>query len=49
MKMSNIETFEGIYVAMYSAYEEKGEVGAERVKKLARYYVRDFSSWLIAF
>ncbi len=37
--MSNIETFGGIYVAMYSAYDESGEVDAERVKKLARYYV----------
>ncbi|RIX52499.1 N-acetylneuraminate lyase [Paenibacillus nanensis] len=36
--MSNTETFEGIYVAMYSAYDEQGEVDAERVKKLARYY-----------
>ncbi|WP_246608732.1 dihydrodipicolinate synthase family protein [Paenibacillus agaridevorans] len=37
--MSNIETFQGIYIAMYSAYNEQGEVDAERVKKLARYYV----------
>ncbi|WP_309120285.1 dihydrodipicolinate synthase family protein [Paenibacillus sp.] len=37
--MNMIETFEGIYVAMYSAYDDKGEVDAERVKKLARYYV----------
>ena len=42
MKMSNIETFEGIYVAMYSAYDEKGEVDAERVKKLARGSVNNF-------
>ncbi|MFD0961253.1 dihydrodipicolinate synthase family protein [Paenibacillus chungangensis] len=39
MMMGNIETFEGIYVAMYSAYDDKGEVDAERVKQLARYYV----------
>jgi len=39
MNMRNIETFQGIYVAMYSAYNGQGEVDADRVKKLARYYV----------
>lgn len=37
--MNNIAKFEGIYVAMYSAYDEAGNVDAARVKKLARYYV----------
>lgn len=36
--MNYVATFEGIYVAMYSAYNEAGEVDASRVKKLARYY-----------
>ncbi|MFD0868347.1 MULTISPECIES: dihydrodipicolinate synthase family protein [Paenibacillus] len=31
--------FAGIYVAMYSAYDEAGNVDLARVKKLARYYV----------
>lgn len=35
----NVERFKGIYVAMYSAYGDNGEVCTERVKKLARYYV----------
>ncbi|WP_341479980.1 dihydrodipicolinate synthase family protein [Paenibacillus dendrobii] len=30
--------FAGIYVAMYSAYDAKGIVDKERVKRLARYY-----------
>lgn len=37
--MGNIERFEGIYVAMYSAYDEAGNVDVERVKSLAKYYV----------
>ncbi len=35
----NVEKFKGIYVAMYSAYDDNGNVDRERVKKLARYYV----------
>lgn len=35
----NLEKFRGVYVAMYSAYDDNGEVCTERVKKLARYYV----------
>jgi len=36
--MNQVATFEGIYVAMYSAYNEAGEVDPSRVKKLARYF-----------
>ncbi|MDQ6422975.1 dihydrodipicolinate synthase family protein [Paenibacillus sp. LHD-117] len=36
--MTAVADFEGIYVAMYSAYDDAGEVDRERVKKLARYY-----------
>lgn len=35
----NIAKYKGIYVAMYSAYDDSGNVDRERVKKLARYYV----------
>lgn len=38
MTTGRISEFEGIYVAMYSAYDEAGNVDGERVKKLARYY-----------
>jgi len=37
--MSKLERFKGIYVAMYSAYNEAGEVDVERVRLLAQYYV----------
>lgn len=39
MSTGNVATFEGVYVAMYSAYDAEGRVDVERVKKLARYYV----------
>lgn len=39
MKTEIISKFEGIYVAMYSAYDEAGDVDQARVKKLARHYV----------
>ncbi|GGD47728.1 dihydrodipicolinate synthase family protein [Paenibacillus nasutitermitis] len=39
MKPEMITKFEGIYVAMYSAYDEAGHVDSDRVKKLARSYV----------
>lgn len=39
MISANVAKFEGIYVAMYSAYDEEGRVDLDRVKKLARYYV----------
>lgn len=39
MSKGNVSKFEGIYIAMYSAYDEEGRVNQERVKKLARYYV----------
>ena len=35
----NVEKFRGVNVAMYSAYDDEGNVDRERVKKLARYYV----------
>ena len=38
MSTGNVAKFEGIYVAMYSAYDEEGRVDLDRVKKLARYY-----------
>ncbi|WP_136604299.1 dihydrodipicolinate synthase family protein [Paenibacillus dokdonensis] len=34
-----ISQYKGIYIAMYSAYDEAGNVDQDRVKKLARYYV----------
>lgn len=34
----NLEKFKGIFVAMYSVYDENGNVDKGRVKKLARYY-----------
>ncbi|WP_127531162.1 dihydrodipicolinate synthase family protein [Paenibacillus kobensis] len=34
-----VSKFEGIYIALYSAYNDNGEVDRERAKKLARYYV----------
>ncbi|MCU6711879.1 dihydrodipicolinate synthase family protein [Paenibacillus sp. J5C_2022] len=33
------EKYKGVFVAMYSAYDDTGEVSEERVRKLARYYV----------
>ena len=39
MKAWDLDKFKGVFVAMYSAYDEAGEVCEERVKKLARYYV----------
>ena len=33
-----LEKFKGIFMAMYSAYDDNGNVDKERVKKLARYY-----------
>lgn len=37
--MSVVESFSGVYVAMYSAYDDQGEIDQERVKALAQYYV----------
>lgn len=34
----DLEKFKGVFVAMYSAYDDSGNVDKERVKKLARYY-----------
>ena len=34
----DLEKFKGIFIAMYSAYDDNGNVDKERVKKLARYY-----------
>ncbi|MED5017253.1 dihydrodipicolinate synthase family protein [Paenibacillus chibensis] len=39
MKSDIVSQYKGIYIAMYSAYDEAGNVDKERVKKLARYYV----------
>ncbi|MDQ8738480.1 dihydrodipicolinate synthase family protein [Paenibacillus sp. LHD-38] len=39
MKTDIISNYKGIYVAMYSVYDDAGNVDAARVKKLARYYV----------
>ncbi|MDU0204724.1 dihydrodipicolinate synthase family protein [Paenibacillus sp. MAH-36] len=38
MKTYDLERFKGITVAMYSCYDEKGEVSKEAAKKLARHY-----------
>lgn len=37
--MSVVDTFSGIYIAMYSAYNNQGEIDRDRVKALAQYYV----------
>ncbi|MFD4929468.1 dihydrodipicolinate synthase family protein [Peribacillus butanolivorans] len=39
MTLSDLDKFKGVFVAMYSAYDEAGEVCERSVKKLARYYV----------
>ncbi|MCH1624060.1 dihydrodipicolinate synthase family protein [Ferdinandcohnia quinoae] len=39
MEKMDINKFRGIFVAMYSAYDEEGEVSISRVKELARSYV----------
>ncbi|MBS4178932.1 dihydrodipicolinate synthase family protein [Lederbergia citrea] len=39
MSAWDLDKFKGVFVAMYSAYDEAGDVCEERVKKLARYYV----------
>ncbi|NIK76576.1 N-acetylneuraminate lyase [Paenibacillus castaneae] len=39
MKNEMVTKYQGIYVAMYSVYDDLGNVDAARVKKLARYYV----------
>lgn len=35
----DLDKFKGIFVAFYSAYDDKGEVSEERVRQLARSYV----------
>ncbi|EKN66494.1 N-acetylneuraminate lyase [Neobacillus bataviensis LMG 21833] len=35
----DLSKFKGVFVAMYSAYDEAGDVCEDRVKKLARFYV----------
>jgi N-acetylneuraminate lyase len=39
VKAWDLDQFKGVFVAMYSAYDEAGEVCEDRVKKLARSYV----------
>ena len=39
MKTWDLEQFKGVFVAMYSAYDDAGEVCEERVKNLSRSYV----------
>ncbi|MEH7380501.1 dihydrodipicolinate synthase family protein [Bacillus sp. JJ1533] len=38
MGVWDLDRLKGVFVAMYSAYDDQGEVSVERVKKLARYY-----------
>lgn len=38
MKTYDLDRFKGITVAMYSCYDEKGEVSKEAARKLARHY-----------
>jgi len=38
MGIWDLDRLKGVFVAMYSAYDDQGEVSVERVKKLARYY-----------
>lgn len=35
----NLEKFKGIFVAMYSTYDENGKICPERAKALTRYYI----------
>lgn len=35
----NLEKFEGVFVAMYSTYDDNGNVSYERAKKLTKYYI----------
>ncbi|NIK75332.1 N-acetylneuraminate lyase [Paenibacillus castaneae] len=35
----DLDKFKGVFVAMYSAYDDSGEVDQDKVKNLARYYV----------
>lgn len=35
----DLDKFKGVFVAMYSAYDDAGEVCQDKVKNLARYYV----------
>jgi len=37
--MSVVDRFSGIYIAMYSAYDDQGNIDRERVKGLAAYYL----------
>lgn len=37
--MEHYDALKGIYVALYSAYDEQGEIDTERVKALANYYI----------
>ncbi|MGN7296788.1 dihydrodipicolinate synthase family protein [Ferdinandcohnia sp. SAFN-114] len=39
MKTWDLDQFKGVFVAMYSAYDDAGEVCEERVKNLSRSYV----------
>ncbi|RUS46694.1 dihydrodipicolinate synthase family protein [Cohnella sp. AR92] len=39
MERNWVKELAGVYVAMYSAYNDAGEVDSDRVRKLARYYV----------
>lgn len=35
----DVNKFKGVFVAMYSAYDDEGTISRERAKKLAKYYV----------
>ncbi|MBO1004823.1 dihydrodipicolinate synthase family protein [Pseudogracilibacillus auburnensis] len=39
MTTYDLDKFKGVFVAMYSAYDEEGNVCTDRVKNLAKYYV----------
>lgn len=37
--MYNLEKFKGVFVAMYSAYNDDGTISPDRAKELAKYYI----------
>lgn len=36
----DLEKFKGIFMALYSAYDDNGNVSQERAKQLTRYYIQ---------
>lgn len=38
--MFNLEKFKGIFVAMYSCYDDEGNISQERARELTKYYIK---------